>query len=303
MSPLRRFLTGLALLASAMAAAAQSNAPVAATARVPIRMAGTNGLAAAAKVQSPVDFFRKLLQAPANERTRLLAGRSLMARNRILDKVREYEALDPEERESRLQATELRWYLVPLMGLARADRTNQLAQVPADLLPLVQVRLTQWDILPPPLQNRYLTNESALRYIAQNPRSSPPNPRAEQLAEQFADFFKVRPDEKQRVLNTLSEPERAQMEKTLKAFDQLPAAQRAICVRNYAKFVGMSEAERAEFLRSADNWSKMSAEERQTWRDLVSRVPIWPPLPPQSPIVPPLPPLPPSAANGRVATN
>jgi hypothetical protein len=46
----------------------------------------------------------------------------------------------------------------------------------------------------------------------------------------------------------------------------------------------MSAAERAEFLKNAEHWSQMSPNERQTWRDLVAQVPVWPPLP--SPAVP-----------------
>jgi hypothetical protein len=69
------------------------------------------------------------------------------------------------------------------------------------------------------------------------------------------------------------------MEATLKAFDQLPPEQRRQCVQNYAKFAGMSALQRKTFLKNAENWSKMSPQERQTWRDLVDHVPIWPPMP------------------------
>jgi hypothetical protein len=48
----------------------------------------------------------------------------------------------------------------------------------------------------------------------------------------------------------------------------------------------MSDAERAEFLKNAESWAKMSPQERQTWRDLVARIPLWPPtlqMPPRTP--------------------
>jgi hypothetical protein len=215
--------------------------------------------------------------------------------------VREYEALNPEEREARLQATELRWYLMPLMRAARANRAPLLERVPPDLLPLVKSRLLQWDILPPPLQQEFLANDDALRYFAQTSRAGTTNAAEEKMAEQFSRIFQVTPDERKRLLDTLSDAERAQMEKTLKTFDDMPPQQKLMCVRNYAKFAGMSEADRAEFLKNADNWSKMSADERQTWRDLVAAVPIWPPMPP---LMPPLPPsLAPNAPRSPVATN
>jgi len=54
-------------------------------------------------------------------------------------------------------------------------------------------------------------------------------------------------------------------------------------------------------LKSADSWSKMSPQERQTWRELVAMVPMWPTLPPIHP--PPPPRLPPIRVKPSMATN
>jgi len=303
MSLMRWPLLCLAAIIVALAAAAQTNPPVAVAAPVPASFSvTTNTGSAPATRQSPVAFFRKLLQAGPAERNKLLATRPGAAGARILVKLREYEAMPPEERELKLQATELRYYLLPLMKTARADRTEQLAKVPPELLPLVKSRLLQWDILPPPLQAEFLAHDDTAHYFAQTPRPSATNAQAALMAEEFKAFFEIKAQEKQRVLSALSAPEREQMEKTLKTFEGLPEQQRLLCVRNYAKFAGMSETERAEFLKNAESWSQMSPEERQAWRDLVAEVPIWPPMPP-----PPLPPLPPGltfdAAKGKVVTN
>src|SRR5208337_1757583 len=102
--------------------------------------------------KSPVDFFRALLAMSRVERQNALTNRPAAIRARILVKLNEYEALGPDERELRLRATELRWYLLPLMHESTTNRTAQLAAIPDDLQPLVKSRLSQWDILPPPLQ-------------------------------------------------------------------------------------------------------------------------------------------------------
>jgi hypothetical protein len=115
--------------------------------------------------------------------------------------------------------------------------------------------------------------------------NQPPNPAAPAgITEQVNQFFELTAAEKAQTLNTLSSTERAQMEKTLQTFEKLPPQQRLQCVRNYAKFASMTPAERADFLKNAESWAKMSPKERQTWRDLVTHVPQWPPMPP--PIVP-----------------
>ncbi len=69
------------------------------------------------------------------------------------------------------------------------------------------------------------------------------------------------------------------MEKTLQAFEKMPAAQRAECISAFAKFASMNASAQAEFLKNAARWSEMSPAERQTWRDLVVNVPQWPPMP------------------------
>ena len=234
------------------------------------------------KTTSPVDYFRQLLAMSPTAQLNSLTNRSPEARARILAKLDEYQALDPDERELRLRATELRWWLVPMLKAPAAERAARLAQVPANLRQLVESRLTQWTILPPPLQDEILANEKALHYFTLIETNGQPGASAEQqkIASQFNQFFELTPDEKEQTLNTLSEAERAQMQETLKSFEKLPPAQRIICIRNYARFASLTETERAEFLKNAESWSKMSPNERQTWRDLVDNVPLWPPMPP-----------------------
>jgi len=252
--------------------------------------------------QSPVDFFRKLLVMPPAERIRSLTNRPPESRERIMAKVREYLALDPDERELRLRATELRWYLIPLLRTPQSDRDPNLSLVPADLRDLVHSRLTQWDLLPPALQREFLANDKTLHYFTLASPTVQTNADQQQIADEFNQFLELTPGEKRHVLATLSSAERAQMEKTLETFNQLPLGQRNRCIRNYAKFAGMTAEERAEFLKNADNWSKMSPKDRQAWRDLVEHVPLWPPVP--AAILPPPPPhFTPRSARGAMATN
>jgi hypothetical protein len=255
---------------------------------------------------SPVKFFRELLTLSPADCNNALTNRTPEARAKIMAKVREYRKLDPNECELRLRATELRLYLTPLFRAAPADRAARLALVPEDLRGLVTSRLAQWDLLPPALQKEFLDNDRTVHYFAhvETTNSLAVTPEARKISGQFEQFFELTEAEKQQALGTLSDAERAAMEKTLLSFEQLPAQQRLLCVRNYAKFAEMSRPERAEFLKNAERWSQMSPAERKSWRDLVAHVPEWPPLPSAGP---PLPPLPthtiPKTARPAVATN
>jgi hypothetical protein len=262
--------------------------------------ATTNTLRPMPRRKSPVDFFRQLLAMTPGERENFLTNRPPEIRKGILAKVDEYEALDPDERELRLRATELRWYLMPLLRESPMNRAALLAQTPDDIRPLVQDRLQEWEILPPPLQQEFLENERILRYFAQvDVGGGPPEDvrhrepsdddrerwdalseaERRQVTAGFNHFFELTPDEKMETLNTLSDAERAQMEKTLQAFDKMPPGQRAECINAFAKFASMNASEQAEFLKNAARWSQMLPAERQAWCDLVTHVPEWPPLP------------------------
>jgi hypothetical protein len=259
----------------------------------------TNGVPPAVYRKSPVDFFRQLLAMTPEERNDFLANRPPEIRARILAKVVEYEAMNPNDRALRLRATELRWYLMPLLRIDPTNRAPQLARIPPDMRQLVEDRLSLWGILPPTLQQEFLQNQHILEYFAHVDTGSNPSPNSgqepsvaerahwnalseperRQVAAGFNHFFELTEDEKQAALNTLSEAERRQMEKSLQAYEKMPASQREECVNAFAKFVSLSAAEKAEFLKNADRWSAMSPAERQAWRDLVVNVPQWPPLP------------------------
>lgn len=234
-----------------------------------------------------------------DKRDAFLTNRPPEIRDRIYAKIGEYEELDPNERELRLRATDLRWYLMPLLRESPANRAGRLAQIPDDMRELVQHRLEEWSILPPTLQEEFLENEHILGYFAQVDTGSRPaenfgrapsaaerthwnqlsEPERRQVAAGFKQFFELTADEKEKALNTLSETERVQMQNTLRSFENMTAAQRGECVNAFAKFASMSPPEKALFLKNAERWSAMSPAERQAWRDLVINVPQWPPLP------------------------
>lgn len=274
-------------------------------------------------IKCPVDTFRELLDMSPVQRKVALASRPVETQQRLLAKLREYQALTPEARKLRLRATELRWWLLPLMHQPATNRVAQLAAIPADLRKLVDTRLEQWDLLPPDLQKVLLEQDewAGLETLTAVQRqkslaSLPPERRAaletglarwraltesqrRATCEQFDSYFHLTAREQKKVLSTFSEIERQQMEQTLRSFESLPLEKRRACVRAFEKFANLSLAERQQFLTNAERWQQMSLAERAAWRNLVSTVTDWPPLPPGlgTPLPPPLPtsPLPRSA--------
>ncbi len=273
-------------------------------------------------IKPPVEFFRELLAMTPGERTRALASRPEETQRRTLEKLQEYEQMSADDRELRLQATELRWYLAPLLAVAPSNRVEALKNVPEPMRELVDSRLQAWDKLPISVQKGLLDNRVAITYFTETSRSSSAaqqqslasmNPKArerleaelarwrqlpegerQQLLARFNEFFDLTAPEKQKALATLSDPERRQLERTLKTFGNLTPQQRAKCIHSFTQFASMSSEERQMFFRNAERWKVMPPEQRQAWRDLVAKLNA-PPLPSDYSL-PPLPPRNPKSA-------
>ena len=129
-------------------------------------------------IKSPVDTFRELLAMSPTERKQSLTNRPAEVQKQILAKVREYEALRANERELRLQATELRYYLLPVLTSPATNRAAQLVGIPEQAKKLVITRLRQWDQLSPEVQKELLDNEAAVRYFTEAGLLKPPAQKA-----------------------------------------------------------------------------------------------------------------------------
>ncbi len=273
-------------------------------------------------IPSPVAVFRELLALSPLERQSSLSNRPVEARQRILIKLQEYQRMTPEDRELRLRATELRWYLTPLLSLPATNRTVRLALMPADLRPLVEARLMQWSILPDPLKQQVLEEDRHLQLYLQLASSTVEQqqailsrlpgtqrstveagfarwqamnaPQREEAMTRVNRFFDLKPAEKKQVLARLSEAERHQMELSLQAFEKLPRDKRLRCLAAFPKFASLNPEERAEFLVNAGRWQAMPPSERELFRRLVQQAPVLPPLP-----RPPAPPRPATASTNR----
>jgi hypothetical protein len=279
--------------------------------------------------KSPVDTFRELLAMSPAERRQSLTNRPAEVQKQILAKVREYEALRANERELRLQATELRYYLLPVLSSPATNRAAQLVHIPEQAKKLVITRLRQWDQLSPEVQKELLDNEAAVRYFTEAAASVPDPRRAaaeiasarqqrldaslarwqalpetdrNKIEQRFHTFFELSAVEKSHALGSLSVPERQQIQKTLDSFSSLPPPQRLQCIRAFGQFANLPVDERQQFLKNAERWKLMSPEKRKNWRDLVTRLATQPPLPPGVGPALTMPPVPP--ANSRsLATN
>jgi hypothetical protein len=264
---------------------------------------------------SPVQPFRQWLEMSPADRDKALAEYSAPKRAILKRKLLDYDQLTPAERERRLQMLEIRYYIRPLMTNSLDERSSRVESLPLPLQKVLSQRLRQWDTLPPEIRHKILTNETAVNYFAALPPMPPgaviasgnqegtagaaldlqvwpslPDAERARMTARFDQYFQWPKEDQARILETLSENERQEMQNTLDAFSRLSPEQRRVCINSFTRLTQMSPQERNLFLKNAARWSAMTPEERKTWKSLVTE------LPPLPQIAPPLPPTPKPAA-------
>lgn len=276
----------------------------------------TNQVIVRPALESPAESTRRLLAMNETARQKFLAVLTPTHRRSVEAKLKEYESLSPDERALRLKLLDLRWHFSDLIRLAPANRADRLALVPATDRSEIEARLTKWDELPPTEREELLTNQITISYFLRLASSTPAQRQVfmqsftdaqrdavaaklgqlgslsedtrQKMVSRFQQFFELDDKEKEKVLGTLSDTDRQQLEKTLKVFEKRPGERRDAYIRNVEKFIRFTPDEQGRFLQNAARWQAMPSSERQAWRDLVQKIPDMPPLPPG--MLPPLPP-------------
>ncbi len=261
--------------------------------------------------RAPTEFFRELLGATPSRRIEMLADKGPEARELILRRVQDYEALPSagrEEADFQLRLAEFRYYLLPLLTIEPTARASRLEKIPVETRPIVVDRLKAWDALTPGARQVVLESDQSLRYFARQQTADParlktvlsalPAARQGEVEAQFArwkslsdaeradrtmafrSIFDLETVRRQKVLGRVAGPDRATIEQALSQYSRMTAAEREGLIAGLEKFYALNPAERSEFLKNAARWQAMSPEERTAWRRLVLNQPAPPPLPP-----------------------
>lgn len=259
---------------------------------------------------TPVDNFRRLLAAGMAEREAILQSRSKAQRDYLVRQLADFDSLTAAEREARLRLLEFRYYLVPLLEVAPADRATQLLLVPPAYRAAVRDRLQAWDSLPPDMRAELVEEHAALQHLLRFPgaaegsvleaTAADPAVRArfdravarlrgmdagarQALAEHLQRFFQFSDAEQQRALAEVDAGARARLERLVAELDELPAPEREQCLESLKRFTRLPLPEQERFLRNALRWAAMSPEDRRAWRQLHAKLPPMPPELPPSP--------------------
>ena len=261
---------------------------------------------------SPVATFRELMALPPPAQEVALQRRPEAQRAVLRARLEEYARLPEAVREERLRATDLYWHLNQLMRRAPGERADLLRQSPADLREVLTERLALWDRLPESDRDALLAHDRAVRYLARTATGrtpplppvvqkpvrtlSPPMPplpvraardwvqlqslspaQRSHLRERWERWVDLSPGAVERLTNELPAEDRERLAQVLQRFAALPAGQRRACLESFSRLTSLPASDLVDFLRHAQRWEELSAEERESWRQVAVKLPPLPP--------------------------
>ena len=253
------------------------------------------------EVKSKLDRFQRLLSMNTEEREKSLATKSDKERSFLRRELKKYDEMPPEERETALQGLRMWYYIRELVKHpveARKDASNV---IPEEERKLVEVRLLRWDRLPADLQQDILENERTIRWVLpmdglseqdqkEAVRKLPPSfrnnwdeklqdwhaiptERRQEIYRHFQRFSALSSKEREKVLETLSQNERLQAEKSLlvvQELEKLSPEERAACLESFQNFIETPPKSDQLYLKLnvIQRWNDLSVKER----DVLKRV-------------------------------
>ncbi len=224
--------------------------------------------------------------------------------------------MSKEDREAALQGLRVWYYLREMVKYPAEIRSIALTMIPGADRELVEIRLKRWDKLPPDLQTEVMEHERMFRYVlqldglnrAQQEALAHDLPeslrekwddrlekwhhltleRRQQIYGQFQKMFNLSPRERNKVLETLSEQDRTQAERSLlifQALEKLPLAEQKACIDAFLSFIESppNSNQRNQRLEELSRWRAYPADVKASWNSVFKFVP---PLPGQQPPLP-----------------
>ena len=238
------------------------------------------------------------------DREQALAKKKPAARKVIEERLKEFDALSPDQRRARLRLMQLQEQLLPLLQAPASNRGQLLVFVSKEDQPLIEQRLRSWDKFSPEVQRLVLENEMVMRYfltgqattiagLTTNASKLPPAAGTNMLAQikkwreltpdqqrqaydAFNDLFGLPEKERDKVVGSLQSQtpvDHATVENFVKEFQKLPPAEREKRMLAFQKFSSMTAEQRARFLENAGRWQAMSEADREAFRTMLKDIP------------------------------
>ena len=259
---------------------------------------------------SPVEKFRHLLNVNPSELESELDTFPKETRSRINAKISEYRELSVEQRHQKLMATELRWYLPPLLNIDQETRDLHLKKLDPGLANVILQRLKTWDSLPDELKSSSLKSGLIIGHLSKAPLQNPPLPNtartevvtsvtahsapklpstsedgksvdkaipvSQERLQRLQAYFEMSQEAKNATLKDASVMNDPIFISRLNWLENMPEVLRERVLSHLIRFQDLSNKEKKAFGQSIKTWNRLPKSEKQALRNLVKRTPPFP---------------------------
>lgn len=232
---------------------------------------------------SPISKFRTILNWSPEERSQFVKKQPANVQRILERKIMEYEALSESQREFRLIATELHFYLDPLLVGNRNIDPSAVQEVPPHLRKYIDQSVGFWNRIKPAHRDLLLAKKEAVSYLIS-------------ISSRLYDLEKLMPKpapEWDNLYNFLQLPHNKQlsfmkayqikpsieMEKLLVAFQGLEDEEKRNCAHAFVCYLSFPNNLKTQFVDGLAEWSQKKPSERSIWREIASKYPRIRPVP------------------------
>lgn len=232
---------------------------------------------------SPISKFRTLLEWTPEERTQFVKKQPANVRQILERKILEYESLSDSQREFRLIATELHFYLEPLLIDNRDIDISTVQDIPDHLRKYIDQSVAFWNRIKPAHRDLLLAKKEAVSYLISissrlyDLEKLMPKPAPEW--DNLYHFLQL-PHKKQlsfmRASGIQPSPE---MSNLLKAFQGLEVEEKRNCAHAFVCYLSFPDQLKTRFVDGLAQWSEKKPSERSIWREIAGKYPKIRPVP------------------------
>ncbi len=235
------------------------------------------------RTASPISHFRQLLELNTQQREAIILRQEPSTRRILERKLEEYASLSEGEKEFRLFATELHFYLEPMIG-----RDSSIEKIPADripdsIIPHLRTAMDFWNQLPVSQRDLLLSKKKAITYLItltySSARLSAIVPEQSDEWESLNRFLALSLDKQKAFLNSYGLAGNTRIVQVLEKMASLSADQRDRSVHALTCYLSFPPAMKDRFMDGVHTWNSMKPTERTVWRQIADRYPRVKPAP------------------------
>lgn len=232
--------------------------------------------------KSPVAQFRDLLSYSEDQQRAFVIKQAPEIQSILSSKLDEYRNLPSAQREFKLVATELHFYLDPVLkSHENIDRTL-FSQAPSHVQHYLNMAVEFWNGLSIPHRDLLLSKKAAVSYLIslsyKSGESQSYDPSKSEWDGLYS-FLLMPSDQQKAFLDSVDVNPSGTINKILTAFENLDEEERKRCAHAFVCYLSFPPQLKKQLNDGLHSWAEKPPIERSLWREIAEKYPKITPIP------------------------